>query len=136
MDPPTRGDPSTPATRFAARAAAIGLAGTVTFLGHRDNPERYYQGADIYLCCSSYEANSLALLEAAASSLPVVTTRVGIASEFVGDADEPSGVVIAREAGAAGEALAMLAAMPTLRARYGSAGRRRAERVSRPGMAR
>ena len=114
--------------RFAAYAAAAGVGEAVRFLGWRRETERYYQGADIYLCCSSYEAFSLALLEAAASGLPLVTPRVGGAAEMLDGTGDPGGVAVGRDAGEVGAALAGLAADPSLRACYGTAARRRAER--------
>ena len=43
--------------RFGSYAAAAGVGEAVRFLGRSAEPERYYQGADIFVCCSGYEAN-------------------------------------------------------------------------------
>ena len=115
--------------RFKAQAATAGVAGAVRFLGRRPEAERYYQAADVYLCCSSYEAFSLALLEAAACALPLVTTRVGGVAEVLEEAGEPGGVVIARRPEEVGAALGALAADADLRACYGRAARRRAKQL-------
>ena len=113
--------------RFKTQAETAGVAGVVRFLGRRPDTERYYQAADVYLSCSSYEAFSLALLEAAASALPLVVTRVGGVAELLGGTDEPSGVVVARQAEEIGAALGELPRDPVSRARNGDAARRRAE---------
>ena len=113
--------------RFAAYAKAAGVKDAIRFLGRRIEPERYYQGADIYLCCSNYEAFSLALLEAAACGLPIVSTRVGGVSELLEGAADPCGVLVARRAVEVGAALSELASDGSRRASYGNATRRRAE---------
>ena len=99
--------------RFRAQADTAGVAGTVRFLGRRPEMERYYQAADVYLCCSSYEAFSLALLEAAACALPLVATRVGGVAEVLEGPGEPGGVVVARRAEEVGAVLGELAPGPS-----------------------
>jgi len=121
--------------RFRVQADAAGVAGAVRFLGRRPEAERYYQAADVYLCCSSYEAFSLALLEAAASALPVVATRVGGVAELLEGTGEQGGVVVARRAPEVGAALTALSDDVGRRARFGRAARRRAERFGWDGLA-
>ncbi len=117
-------------SRFAARAVTAGVGRSVHFLGWRGDVERYYQGADIFLGCSSYEGFSLALVEAAASGLPLVTTEVGVAREMFDGSEEPCGLLVERRAQDLGTALAALGADPNRRTAYGRAARRRAERFS------
>jgi len=115
--------------RFSRYATEHGVAGEVDFLGQHDEPARWYQGADIYLCCSHYEAFSLAMIEAAASGLPVVTTAVGGASEIVygdGRTGELGGVMIERDAIDLGRVLADLAVNKDTRQQLGATARRRA----------
>jgi UDP-glucose:(heptosyl)LPS alpha-1,3-glucosyltransferase len=59
------------------RRAAIrrGLAGRVTFIGTVSDLVPYYAAADAYVHPTYYDPCSLVLLEAAASGLPIVTTR-------------------------------------------------------------
>jgi len=116
--------------RFAAHAAAAGVRESVRFLGWRRETERYYQGADILLCCSIYETFSLALAEGAASGLPLVTTRVGVASELVDGAGDPGGVLVGRQADEVGAALAALAKNADRRVRFGKAARKRVEQFT------
>jgi glycosyltransferase involved in cell wall biosynthesis len=113
--------------RFKTQADIAGVRGAVRFLGRRTQPERYYQGADVYLCCSNYEAFSLALLEAAACGLPIVSTRVGGVSELLERAGDPCGTLVTRRADQIGTALTVLASDSRRRACYGNAARKRAE---------
>src|SRR5205085_6624234 len=56
-------------------AKRLGLASRVTFLGTVADPVPYYAAADAYVHPTFYDPCSLVLLEAAASGLPIVTTR-------------------------------------------------------------
>lgn len=112
---------------FAARAAAAGVGNAVRFFGRRDDVERFYQAADLYVCSSGYEPFSLSLLEAASSGLPLVTTQVGVAGELIDGAEDAPGVVVPRSASAVGLAVAEFAADPERRARCGKAARQRAQ---------
>jgi glycosyltransferase involved in cell wall biosynthesis len=53
------------------------MAGEVGFLGERDDVPLLLAASDIYVSASHYEGQSLAVLEAMASGLPVVATDVG-----------------------------------------------------------
>jgi len=114
-------------SRFGSYAAEAGVGDSVRFLGQSPEPERYFKGADIFVCGSSYEPFSLALLEAAATGLPLVSTRVGVASALIEREGDPAGILVGREAGEMGAAFAALAADAELRTRYGRAARQRAE---------
>ncbi len=56
---------------------ALGLSGVVTLLGSRDDVPQLLQAADAYVLSSAWEGTPMALLEAAASGLPSVATKVG-----------------------------------------------------------
>ncbi len=114
-------------SRFGSYAAEAGVEGAVRFLGRSPEPERYFKGADIFVCGSSYEPFSLALLEAAATGLPLVSTRVGVASALIDRGGDPAGILVGRQAGEVGAAFAALAADPELRTRNGKAARQSAE---------
>lgn len=113
--------------RFGSYAAAAGVGGAVRFLGRSPEPERYLKGADIFVCGSSYEPFSLALLESAATGLPLVSTRVGIASVLIESEGDPGGILVGHQADEMGAAIAALAADAERRNRYGKAARQRAE---------
>jgi glycosyltransferase involved in cell wall biosynthesis len=65
--------------------AANGLGQTVTFTGMVGNVAEYLQASDLFVFPSEYEGLPLALLEAMACGLPVASTRVGAAREFLVD---------------------------------------------------
>lgn len=70
-------------------AARLGLAKRATFLGIVDDLVPYFAAADAYLHPTFYDPCSLVLLEAAASGLPIVTTRrYNGATELFQEGDE------------------------------------------------
>ena len=64
-------------------AQQAGVAGQVRFLGDRDDVHRLLPGFDLFVLPSLSEGYSIALLEAAASALPIVATAVGGNAEIV-----------------------------------------------------
>jgi UDP-glucose:(heptosyl)LPS alpha-1,3-glucosyltransferase len=61
--------------RYRRLARRLGVEASLDFLGVRPDIEALYAAADIYVHPTFYDACSLALFEALASGLPVVTTR-------------------------------------------------------------
>ena len=61
--------------KWRRTAKHLGLAGRVSFVGTIANLVPYYAAADAYVHPTYYDPCSLVLLEAAASGLPIVTTR-------------------------------------------------------------
>ncbi len=114
------------AERFSRMADALGVAGAVRFLGHRDDVADFYRAADLFVLPSVYETFSLVTLEAAATGLPLVVTDFsgGLARALTGDGD--GGRIVARDATSVAEALGELAADPQLRHRLGATARARA----------
>lgn len=64
-------------------AGRLGIAGAVSFVGPQDETAPYYAAADLYVHPTFYDTCSLVVLEAAASGLPVITTRVNGVSELL-----------------------------------------------------
>jgi len=67
----------------ARRRAARAMSGPVIFTGPRRDVERLYAAADLFVLPSLYEGCPVAILEALASGLPVVTSRVTGAPELL-----------------------------------------------------
>ena len=76
--------------QYEALAARLGLSEHVQFHGLRSKPElaALMQEADLFVLGSRYENNPCVVIEAMATGLPVVATRVGGVPELV---DEASG---------------------------------------------
>jgi len=66
-----------------------GVEGKVTFVGpvYGQEPLQYYNKCDIFIYTSKYESFGQTILEAAAASLPVISTPVGVANEIVVDGE-------------------------------------------------
>ena len=77
------------------QVALLKLAGRVRFLGHVTDIEPLLAASDAFVLPSRSEGYSLALLEALAAGLPVVSTRVGIAPDVVSDGR--NGFLVERE---------------------------------------
>jgi UDP-glucose:(heptosyl)LPS alpha-1,3-glucosyltransferase len=61
--------------RWRQTARRIGVDSGVTFIGTAKDTVPYYAAADVYVHPTFYDPCSLVLLEAAASGLPIVTTK-------------------------------------------------------------
>jgi glycosyltransferase involved in cell wall biosynthesis len=95
--------------------------------GYRDDTDRFYQSLDLFVLPSRREGISNTILEAMASGLPVVATRVGGNPEIV--EDRVSGTLVPPEnPQALADALLAYLREPALLARHGQAGRERALR--------
>lgn len=109
-----------------ARVRALGLEGSVRFLGAVPRPDmlRWYATADLFCLPSLYEGFPVAILEAMAAGLPVVSTTVSGIPEAVADGE--TGLLVPPEnAAALAGALQRLADDEVLRRRMGEAGKRR-----------
>ena len=118
-----RRSPSGPPQAYARQR---GVGDRVVFAGTRSDPAPLLRAADVFVLPSAYEANALVVLEALATGLPVISTRVGFAPELVVDGE--NGYLVGRDAVEIGERLRDLGG-PGLRDRSERA-RRTAERYS------
>jgi glycosyltransferase involved in cell wall biosynthesis len=111
------------AAEVLGHAERLDIASRVELLGIRSDVERFYQAADVFVLPTLYENHSRAMLEAAASELPLVVPVVNGVAEIVGDGE--AGIVVSRTPASIAEALLRLGRDPDLRARLGTAGRAR-----------
>ena len=120
-------DPAT-AGSVTAECRRLGLAGRVTFLGELDDAAlaACYRRADLFVLASFHEGYGMALAEALARGLPVVSTRAGAIPETVPRA---AGLLVSPgNVGALSRALDRVLGDPALRDRL-AAGARRARRA-------
>ncbi len=104
------------------RAAALGIAGRVHFVGARRDLGNLLAAMDMFVLPSLWEGLPLSMVLAMGARLPVVTTAVAGIPEVV--TDDATGVLVPpADAAALGGALARLVASPADRARLGSAAR-------------
>jgi glycosyltransferase involved in cell wall biosynthesis len=68
-----------------AEVGRLGLADAVCFLGHVEDVRLVYGALDVFVLASRHEGSPLALLEAMATGVPVVATRVSGLAEVVRD---------------------------------------------------
>jgi len=72
-------------SRLEAQAGALGLNGSVRFLGARADVPRLLAACDVVTLASTCEGLPLSILEAMAAGKPVVATRVGCVPQVVHD---------------------------------------------------
>lgn len=107
-----------------AKAAAAGIADLVWLPGARTDVADFLRGIDLFAMSSIAEGTPGSALEAMASGLPVVGTRVGGLPEVIDDGVTGT-LVPARDAQAMAAALANYATDPALARAHGAAGRER-----------
>ena len=66
-------------------AEELGIADRIDYAGYVNHVEHYLKNADVFLLSSHYEALPLAVLEAMAAGLPVISTDVGGIRDIVTD---------------------------------------------------
>lgn len=70
---------------YCKRISQLGLEGRITYAGSRSDMDRMHAAADLFVLPTKYEAFCLAIIEALASGLPVITTDVPGAGDRVVD---------------------------------------------------
>lgn len=105
-------------------AGSLGIEKQFHFLGPVSNPRELLAAADVFCLLSRTEGLSNALLEAMASELPCIATRVGGNAEVVEDGK--TGFIVENgDANAAATALGRLLTDPAMARKMGAEGARR-----------
>jgi glycosyltransferase involved in cell wall biosynthesis len=112
-----------------ARARQLGIDERVIFLGYRPDMECVLHGLDLFVLPSlpMRETFSIAALEAMASGLPVLVTRVGSLQDMITDGKEGF-LVESNDSSVLANRLNLLLGDPVRARAMGMAGRRRVER--------
>ncbi len=106
---------------IAAEAAGCGLADRLVMPGFMAEPARWIGHFDLLALSSRSEQMPIAVVEAMAAGLPVVSPAVGDVAAMVSDANRP---FVARDEAAFRAAFTELVGDPALRADIGAANRR------------
>lgn len=109
--------------QLEARRGALGLQGVVQFAGFQEHVKPFLEAMDVYMMSSGWEGLPIALLEAMAMGLPVVSTAVGGIPGVV-EPTESGFLVEAGDVGALAEAAGTLVTDTSLRWSMGRAARR------------
>ena len=80
------------------RAGALGLSGSVVFLGHRPDAWALMRSAQAFIQTSAYEGYGRTLVEAALAGVPIITTDVGIVGDVLRPGKEALVAPVARPA--------------------------------------
>jgi glycosyltransferase involved in cell wall biosynthesis len=112
--------------RLREEAAVLGILPRIVWAGFCDNITSVMRAFDMFALTSVYEGLGLVLLEAMASSLPVVATRAGAIPEVVADGE--TGLLIAPRRPDQLAAAFRDLSDSSLRAQFGAAGRARVMR--------
>lgn len=113
---------------YQVQARKRGVLDQVVFCGAVERIEEYYAACDLFLLPTFYEAFSLATLEAAASGLPLLITKVNGSEEFVREGE--NGFFIHRDPEDIAEHLNRLVEDEQLKAALSTNARRTAEAYS------
>jgi glycosyltransferase involved in cell wall biosynthesis len=109
-----------------SRAQRLGVADRVRFLGRREDVPQLLAACDVFALPSLYEGSSLAVLEAMAAGIPIVSSAIGGTEELIDDGR--SGLLVPPgDAGALAAALRKVVEDPELRRSLVAGARRRVD---------
>ena len=117
-------------SRLRQAAEADGLSDSFTFLGFRENPYKYVEKADLFVCSSRREGFSTAVTEALVLGVPVVSTDCSGARELLGEHDE-YGIVTGSSEEELYQGIKRLLDDPALLAHYREMARERGKQFSK-----
>lgn len=107
-----------------SQIAELGLSSRVSVLGFRSDVEDCLAAADVFVLSSRWEGNPLGVMEAMASGLPIVATRVGGLPELVDSGKQ--GLLVEPEVPALARAMRRLLERRDLRLSLADAAKQRA----------
>jgi UDP-glucose:(heptosyl)LPS alpha-1,3-glucosyltransferase len=113
---------------FEKQAERLRVSAQILFLGAAASMRDSYATSDVFILPTYYEAFSLASLEAAASGLPLLATRVNGTEELIVEGE--NGFFIERDAENISEKVRMLLDDKAQRDALGSNARKSAEKYS------
>jgi len=119
--------------QIEALAGELSLENSVVFHGAMPDVRPFLHSADIFLLPSRYEGMPMTIIEAMATGLPIVATRVGGVPDMVHDGK--SALVVPRKTEAVAQACRRLIQDPALRESLGRAALRDSRRFSAEYMA-
>jgi glycosyltransferase involved in cell wall biosynthesis len=112
--------------RLEALAAELGVADRVRFLGRREDIPQLLAACDVFALPSLYEGSSLAVLEAMAAGIPIVSSAIGGTDELIDDGR--SGLLVPPgDAAALAAALRRVLGHPQLRENFAARARERVD---------
>jgi glycosyltransferase involved in cell wall biosynthesis len=122
-------DPAT-AGRLRDQLRAAGLEARVSFAGEAGEAAlaSYYDHADLFVLPTLYEGYGMAVAEALARGLPVISTATGSIGDLVGD--EAGALVPAGDSGALAAALMRVLTDRSVRQRWAEGARRVRDRLT------
>ena len=104
-----------------ALASSLGISQAVVFTGMRDDVQDLLPAFDLFVLSSLHEGLSIAIIEALAAGVPVVSTGVGGIPELISDGE--NGVLVQpRNESELARAMVRAASDPELRTRLAAAG--------------
>lgn len=108
------------AAAITARATELGVSDRLRFTGPMANVEAAYHAADVFVMPSSREAFGMVLVEAMASGLPVVASRIDHVTDEIVDDGVTGHLVPANDPAALAEALMLVLRAPAEAQRLGA----------------
>jgi len=117
-------------SRYKQLAQEFGVSDRVLFLGRSTNVSQWYAASDIFVFPTAYEGCPLVVLEAMATGIPAITTRIAGAAELISDGYD--GVLFDdhTDAGEIAQKINLLSEDQGLRETIGSNARKTAEDYS------